>query len=85
MGEMAKAKVLYDDLKERSTKEYVTFTMIAMSAAYLGYLDESFEYLEKGYEARDPVLMTIKYEHWVPAILKAHPRFQQFLDKIGFP
>jgi hypothetical protein len=31
------------------------------------------------------MLLSLKYEHWVPAALKADPRFKVLLDKIGFP
>jgi len=74
-----------DEIKEKSKKGYVTKTFTASSAAYVDGLDKAFEYLEEAYEDHDPVLLTLKYQPWVPAALKADPRFQKFLDKIGFP
>ena len=74
-----------DELKERSKTEYVSCAFSALSAAYLGELDEAFEYLEKAYEERDTNVVLLKYEPWVPAILKNDPRFQKFLARVGYP
>lgn len=79
-----KAHILMNELKERSHSEYVANTLTALSAAYLNDLDEAFDYLEKAYHDRDPILVTLKYEQWVPAALRDDPRFQIFLDRIGF-
>lgn len=85
MEEFDKAKVIYDDLVERSRSVYITNTMIALSAGHLGYLDEAFNYLEKGAEAREPIILTMRCEKWVPEQLKADPRFPVFLEKFSFP
>jgi len=80
-----KARVLLNELKERSRTEYIASALTAVSAAYLNNLDEAFDYLEKAYAERDPVLVMLKYEHWAPAQLKADPRFQMLLERIGLP
>lgn len=85
MGEFAKAQAIHDDLLERSKITYMSYTMIALSAGHLGYIDEAFEYLEKGREVRDPIVLSIRLEHWVPAKLKADPRYKTFIDKFNFP
>ncbi len=74
-----------NELKEKSLKEYVANTFTAFSAAYLDGLDKAFDYLEKAYHDHDPILLMLKYQPSVPAALKEDPRFQKFLDKIGFP
>lgn len=84
-GRSDAARILMNELKERSKSEYVANALTALSAAYLNDLDEAFGYLEKAYNDRDPILVMLKYEQWVPAILRADPRFQIFLDRIGFP
>jgi len=84
-GHLEKARVLMNDLKERSKTEYLSSAFAALSAAYLNELDEAFEYLEKAYDDRDPLVILLKYEPWVPAVLKDDPRFQKFLKRIGFP
>jgi adenylate cyclase len=85
MGEKDKAKVIYEDLVERSKSTYITYTMIGVSAGHLGYLDEAFEYFEKGCEARDPIILSLRHEQWVPAAIKQDPRFEKFLSKFNFP
>ena len=85
MGERNKAQLIYDDLVERSKTMYITYTMIGVSAGHLGYLDEAFDYFEKGREARDPIILSLRFEHWVPATLKADPRFSEFIAKFDFP
>lgn len=84
-GRFEEAGKLMNELKERSLKEYITKTFTGISAAYLGNLDEAIDYLEKAYNDRDPILIMLKYEHWVPAALRDDPRFQNILERIGFP
>jgi len=84
-GHAEHARLLMNELKERSKTEFVGNTLSALSAAYLNDLDESFDYLEKACDDRDPILIMLKYEQWVPASLKADPRFQKLLERIGFP
>ena len=85
IDEFEKATVLMNEIKERSLKEYITNTFTALSAAYLNNLDEAFDYLEKAYQDRDPVLLALKYERWGTEALRNDPRFQNILDRIGFP
>ena len=73
------------ELKEKSLKEYVANTFTAYSASCLDDLDTAFEYLDKAYRDHDPILLMLKYQPSVPAALKKDPRYQQFLDRIGFP
>jgi adenylate cyclase len=84
-GQFDKARVLMNELKERSKSEYLSNALTALSAAYLNDMDEAFDYLEKAFIDRDPTLILLKYEPWVPEGLRADPRFQKILDRIGFP
>jgi TolB-like protein/Tfp pilus assembly protein PilF len=84
-GELEKARELMNELKERSEKEYIANMFTGMSAAYLNDLDQAFEYLEKAFHDRDPLLLTLRYEKWGPPNLRNDPRFQKFTDRIGFP
>ena len=85
MGDMEKANALMNELKERSEKEYLAKTFTALSLAYLGNFDQAFDYLEKAYIDRDPILLNIKYDKWGPAEFRNDPRFLKILDKIGYP
>jgi adenylate cyclase len=85
MGEREKAQLIYDDLVERSKTMYITYTMIGVSAGHLGYADKAIEYLEKGREARDPIILSLRFEHWVPDSIKKDPRFAEFISSFNFP
>lgn len=85
LGKREEAQALMDELRQRSAKEYIASTFTGISAAYLGNIDEALQYLEKAYHDRDPIILTLKYESWVPATLKENPRFKQLLTRIGFP
>ncbi len=85
MNERSKAQAIYDDLIERSRTVYITYTMIGLSAAHLGLLDEALLYLEKGREAREPIILSTRCEHWVPENLKSDERFKAFLKGFNFP
>lgn len=84
-GNFKEAQALMNELKERSGTEYIGCTYFGLSAACLGDMDTAFEYLEKAYIDRDPILISIKYSPYVPVLLRNDPRFQNLLDRIGFP
>lgn len=85
MGDHHKARPIYDDLVERSKTVYMCYTMIALSAGHLGDLDAAFDYLEMGRDARDPIILSVHVEHWVPEKMKADPRFAVFIGSFNFP
>lgn len=86
MGNFDKARIIMNDLKERAEKEYIVCTVIGIAAGWVNNdMDEAFKYLEKGYHEHDPMLLSLKYEHWVPAALKADPRYQKLLDRMDIP
>jgi TolB-like protein/class 3 adenylate cyclase/Tfp pilus assembly protein PilF len=84
-GDIEKAKTLFEELLQRSKKEYATNTLIGLTYAYLDNLDEAFKYLQKGYDDPEPLLLSLKYESWVPAQLKSDPRYGILIKKINFP
>jgi hypothetical protein len=85
MGDLEKANELMNELKERSASEYITKTFSAMSAAHLNNIDEAFMYLNKAYEEREPIILTLKHAAFIPQAIKNDPRYKVLLDKIGFP
>jgi adenylate cyclase len=78
-----KARAIIDQIKEKGKDEYVAYTITALAAAYLDDLDEAFELLARAFADRDPLLTSIKYEHWVPDNLRQDERFQKLLEKVG--
>jgi len=80
-----KARGIINELKERAAREYVAHTITGLAAAYLDNLDEAFEFLEKAFADRDPLLIAIKHERWVPENLREDDRFQSLIERVGFP
>ncbi len=79
------ARLLFNELKQRSNTEYIAGTYAGLSAAMLDSIDTAFDYLESAFSDHDPMLNMLKYSPYVPALLRNDPRFQNLLDRIGFP
>jgi pentatricopeptide repeat protein len=84
-GNFEEANNLMNELKERSNTEYIAGTYAGVSAAYLHEIDDAFDYLEKAYFDYDANLIQLKYAPYVPPLLRNDPRFQNLLERIGFP
>jgi adenylate cyclase len=85
LGEEEKANNLMEDMRKRNAKNPTTNTFCGLAAAYLDHTDEAFSYFENAYRDREPTLLTLKHEHWVPQKLKDDLRFKNLIHKIGFP
>ena len=85
MGKFEQARELRNELRSGPKDEYTGYALEALSIAYLDGADEALKYLEKAYDEREPVLLTLKYSGVVSKTLKEHPRFQLLLENIGFP
>lgn len=85
VGNIEKARSLMNELKERDSKEYIAKTFTAVSAAYLGDLDEAFDYLDQAYHDRDPILINLRHEKWGPQPFRNDPRFRSILERVEFP
>jgi len=83
IGETAKAHKIIDQLTELSRKKYVSPYDIAIIYTGLGERDLALEWLEKAYEERAVRLL----ELLDPAFdgLRFDPRFQDLVQRIGFP
>ena len=79
------ARRLMHELRSRAGKEYVSYTLLALSAAHLDEMDEAFDYLNRACDEHEPLLLALKYQSWIPDTLKEDARFQQILDRVGFP
>lgn len=84
-GNFEKARSLFEQLKERSKKEYVSSTLLGLSSAYMGDLDAAFTYFDQAFNDYESLIVSLKYEHWVPETILTDPRYQLLLDKIGYP
>jgi len=85
MKQSEKAIPLMRELEERARKEYISFTFLGICAAQLNDLEKAFDYFAKACENREPILLSIKYEHWIPNNVREDSRFKELLSRIGFP
>jgi len=58
--------------------------LIALGHTEIGETDEAFAWLERGYRARDPLMIATKADHTFDP-LRSDPRFDDLLRRIGFP
>ena len=74
-----------EEQKQRAEHEYIASTLTGIASAYLDDLDEAFNYLNKAYADKEPLLLSLKYQAFIPDNLRADKRFKSLLEKIGFP
>jgi len=83
-GNIESAKNLKQELKQRSANEYIDAAYMGLAAAFTGNMDEAFTYFDAALIERDPMMITLKYVDYSPALCK-DSRYQKLLDRIGFP
>jgi tetratricopeptide (TPR) repeat protein len=81
-GKVAEAEAIYDELLARSRREHVPPIVFAWLSAGLGRKDEAFEWLDRAYEERDPLLALIKHLLLFDP-LRDDPRFQDLLRRMN--
>jgi TolB-like protein/Flp pilus assembly protein TadD len=83
-GRKDEAETLLRELQERAMSEYILPTFFAEVYASLGNKDEAFRWLEKGCQERSWYMLFIKI--WSPwDSLRSDPRFDDFVQRMGFP
>jgi TolB-like protein/Tfp pilus assembly protein PilF len=81
-GRSTEARALLDELQDGVSHAYVSPVSLAQIYLQLGETDRALEYLERGYEERDPWLLWNKVNP-VFAGLRSDARFQDLLARIG--
>ena len=84
MGRTEDARKVLADLQQQSRTDYVAPSNFAKIYIGLGDKDQAFAWLEKGYQQRDFWLTFIQGEPTFDP-LRADPRFQALVRRIGFP
>ncbi len=81
-GKTAEAEAIYDELLARSRREYVQPSWLGLISAALGRKDEAFEWFDRAYNERDPLLVCLKYFRGSDP-LRDDPRFDVLVEKMG--
>ena len=81
-GKQAEARKTISELKELSSKRYVTAYDIAIIHAGLGENDQAFEWLDKALQERSSWLPYLRVEPRIDE-LRSDPRFKALLDRVG--
>ncbi len=83
-GNRGEAMKILEELSELSKQRYVAPYFMAVIHKSLGENDQAFEWLEKAYEERSNWLVFLKVEPRLDT-LRADPRFQDLLRRVGLP
>jgi TolB-like protein/Flp pilus assembly protein TadD len=83
-GQPARAREALRNLQHLSTKRYVGASLFAIVYCGLGEKDKAFEYIERGFQQRDPLLTRMKLDP-VTLPIRSDPRFAELLRRVGFP
>ncbi len=81
-GRKEKALEILDRFDELAQERYVSSSHYANVFFGIGEMDKWFEYFEKAYVERSPLLAFIKATPWIGP-LSSNPRFKSLLKKIG--
>src|SRR6266536_1334490 len=83
LGKPSEARDVLDKLLKLSKERFVPPYHIALLYNALGDRDQAFEWLERGFEQRDPKMAFLKVERkWNN--LRDDPRFMDLMRRVGF-
>jgi len=82
-GQPARAREVSRNLQRLSTKRYVAPSFFAIVYCGLGETQNAFEWIERAYQQRDPLLTRMKLDP-VTVPLHSDPRFADLLRRVGF-
>jgi serine/threonine-protein kinase len=84
LGRRDEAHAVLDELLQLSNRRFVPPYQIAFVYSALGDDDKALDWLEKGFEVRDPKMAFLKVESkWND--LRLNPRFKALMTKMAFP
>jgi adenylate cyclase len=85
-GEDQKARHILNEMLELKKQKYISSTYIAFIYTGLGEKDTAFNWLNRAYYEKDPILIAIKNYHEIYiAPIRSDPRFNILLNKLGLP
>jgi serine/threonine-protein kinase len=82
LGRSQAAEAVHLELHARAQIDYVQTSLLAITAAATGRIEEAMSLAFRALEERDPVLLSLKFlPDWDP--LRSHPRFPELLRSAG--
>jgi serine/threonine-protein kinase len=84
MGKRDEARAALDELTALSRERFVPPLNFALAYNGLGETDEALDWLERGFEQRDPKMTFLKIDSRLNN-LRGEPRFIQLMDRMAFP
>jgi TolB-like protein/DNA-binding winged helix-turn-helix (wHTH) protein len=77
-------KQTLENYRESAKSDYVPSVMVAEACVRVGDKNSAFEWLERGFEERDDLMINLQAE---PAFesLRSDPRFQNLVRRVGIP
>ena len=83
-GENREAKLVLDELKDRSKRRYISPVVTAFVYSALGENDQAFALIDTAYDGRDSILVFLKTEPKYDR-LRSDPRFPVLMRRVGLP
>ena len=84
LGKLADVEAIWDELVARARREHLQPTVLAIVAASLGRMDETFDLLDRACDEHDGILVYSKRYPFFK-LLQADPRMERIYRRIGFP
>ena len=73
-----------ENYRETAKSRYVPSVLVAEACVRVGDKDSAFEWLERGFEERDDLMIDLKVEPVFDG-LRSDPRFQDLIRRVGIP
>ena len=73
-----------ENYRESGKSRYVPSVLVAEACVRVGDKDSAFEWLERGFEERDDLMIDLKVEPVFDG-LRSDPRFQDLIRRVGIP
>jgi TolB-like protein/Tfp pilus assembly protein PilF len=85
LNKKEKAAELYEELKMRSSTEYIQPSVLASVAAHLGYDDDALKYAQRAMDIKDPLLVLVSNSNPFGKKLLALAGFDEISGKMKQP
>jgi serine/threonine-protein kinase len=82
-GRVVEAEQVLKELVDLSDQHYVSPALIACTSAWVGRREDAFQWLDRAYRERDPVLSWYSSCHWWTPTFCSDPRFRELRKRMG--